>query len=567
MSDLVKGVRNVDNIVYHGLNVNDYLYNEKKEDYLLYMGILKFNKGVHIAIEAANKLGMRLIIAGPQDEDDPELTYFNEYIKPKLDDNIHYIGSVAGLVRRSLLSNAKTLLFPTRVETFGLVSIEAMASGTPALFLDTCTGHEILMGKFPQCLCHSIDVYNHVKENFSANKMANNYIRCYRELLEEGRFIKMEKKQTISLVMIAKNEEKNIGNCLDSVRDIVDEIIIVDTGSTDKTKEICSKYTDKIYDFEWIYDFSAARNHALSFATGDYVMFLDCDDIIKEDSRVKLKELKENMDGSIGLYWFYYDYRHDSEGKATYSFLSERLFKNHRGVKWECIVHEVLKLGPLSNDSVKTDIRISHTSNHDNTDTYVNFFKLNQERGHIFNPREKYFYCMELFKHGQNDECFVFLDELTREHEGLNGYEMYSVYGMLAHIYKYRGDHLAAIQNFLIATSHHQPMLAIYYEIADSYRNLGMVTHAKFYYDSIICDLFFKESFTNESVYSNFEADLKEYKVKSLLSLIMLAYHNMNNVVLSNWYNDKLLQVDPTNESGLYNKVFFDKVRGIDYEK
>ena len=65
---------------------------------------------------------------------------------------------------------------------------------------------------------------------------------------------------TFSLCMIVKNEERVLERCLNSIADLMDEIIIVDTGSTDRTKEIASNYTDKIYDFEWVNDFSKARN-------------------------------------------------------------------------------------------------------------------------------------------------------------------------------------------------------------------------------------------------------------------------------------------------------------------
>ncbi|CEI83373.1 SPBc2 prophage-derived glycosyltransferase SunS [Oceanobacillus oncorhynchi] len=66
----------------------------------------------------------------------------------------------------------------------------------------------------------------------------------------------------VSLCMIVKNEEEVMRQCLDSVKDLCEEIIIVDTGSTDKTKEIAREYTDKVIDFKWIDDFSAARNIA-----------------------------------------------------------------------------------------------------------------------------------------------------------------------------------------------------------------------------------------------------------------------------------------------------------------
>ncbi|NLG25997.1 MAG: glycosyltransferase, partial [Clostridiales bacterium] len=67
---------------------------------------------------------------------------------------------------------------------------------------------------------------------------------------------------TISLCMIVKNEEETLPRCLSCVRDAVDEIVVVDTGSTDRTKQVAAAFTDKIYDFQWIDDFSAARNAA-----------------------------------------------------------------------------------------------------------------------------------------------------------------------------------------------------------------------------------------------------------------------------------------------------------------
>ena len=85
---------------------------------------------------------------------------------------------------------------------------------------------------------------------------------------------------TISLCMIVKNEEETLERCLDGIKDVVDEIIIVDTGSKERTKNIAKRYTDKIYDFEWINDFSAARNFSYSKAKMDYQMWLDADDVL-----------------------------------------------------------------------------------------------------------------------------------------------------------------------------------------------------------------------------------------------------------------------------------------------
>ena len=89
--------------------------------------------------------------------------------------------------------------------------------------------------------------------------------------------------KTISLCMIVKDEENVIERCLKSVKGIFDEIIIVDTGSSDSTKKIVSKYTDKIYDYKWNNDFSEARNYSFSKATCDYIMWLDADDVLLEE--------------------------------------------------------------------------------------------------------------------------------------------------------------------------------------------------------------------------------------------------------------------------------------------
>ena len=100
---------------------------------------------------------------------------------------------------------------------------------------------------------------------------------------------------TISLCMIVKNEEDVLARCLDCAINFADEIIIVDTGSTDRTKEIAALYTEQVYDFEWIDDFAAARNFAFSKATMEYCMWLDADDIIRFEDQKKLVDLKNTL--------------------------------------------------------------------------------------------------------------------------------------------------------------------------------------------------------------------------------------------------------------------------------
>ena len=91
----------------------------------------------------------------------------------------------------------------------------------------------------------------------------------------------------ISLCMITKDEEGCIRDCLTSVKDFVDEIIVVDTGSTDKTKEIAAEFGAKVYEISWVDDFSAARNESLQHATHEWVLCLDADEVLAQKDLIE----------------------------------------------------------------------------------------------------------------------------------------------------------------------------------------------------------------------------------------------------------------------------------------
>ncbi|MZP29355.1 glycosyltransferase [Heliobacterium undosum] len=102
--------------------------------------------------------------------------------------------------------------------------------------------------------------------------------------------------KTLSLCMIARNEAENIGRCLRSVDDVVDEIIVIDTGSTDDTMGIASRFGARVIEFPWRQDFSAARNVSLENATGDWILILDCDEELDRESLAELSGLIEKGD-------------------------------------------------------------------------------------------------------------------------------------------------------------------------------------------------------------------------------------------------------------------------------
>ena len=169
---------------------------------------------------------------------------------------------------------------------------------------------------------------------------------------------------TVSLCMIVKNESKVLDRCLKSISDLVDEIIIVDTGSNDNTKEIASKYTDLIYDYKWHDDFAAARNFAFSKATKDYIYTADADEVLDELNRMKFLELKKAMLPEIEIVQMIYltDMRYNTTENYKRDF-RPKLYKRVRNFTWINPIHETVRLEPVVFDS---DIEILHmpTSNH-----------------------------------------------------------------------------------------------------------------------------------------------------------------------------------------------------------
>lgn len=129
---------------------------------------------------------------------------------------------------------------------------------------------------------------------------------------------------TISLCMIVKNEEVHLARCLDSVAKLVDEIIIVDTGSTDRTTEIASAYTQNVYSYPWKDDFSDARNYSFSKASMDYCMWMDADDVLEETEWDKFLQLKQTLSMDTDMVMMKYNTSFDEAGKPSFSYFRER---------------------------------------------------------------------------------------------------------------------------------------------------------------------------------------------------------------------------------------------------
>ena len=207
---------------------------------------------------------------------------------------------------------------------------------------------------------------------------------------------------TISVCMIVKNEEKHLARCLSSLQGIWDELIIVDTGSTDKTKSIAAEYTSHVYDYQWTHDFAHARNYTFSLATCDYIYTPDADEVLDSDNREKFLRLKQTLLPEIEIVQMIYVNRHPYQ--TTENFDKDyrpKLFKRLRTFQWIDPIHETVRLQPVVYDS---DIEILHQPDSSHASRDLAIMRASIQKGCHLSARLHKMYARELFMAGTSQD-------------------------------------------------------------------------------------------------------------------------------------------------------------------
>lgn len=203
---------------------------------------------------------------------------------------------------------------------------------------------------------------------------------------------------TISLCMIVKNEADILRRCLTSVADLMDEIIIVDTGSTDHTKEVAAEFTDKIYDYVWENDFAAARNFAFSKAEMEYIYSADADEVLDEVNRNRFAELKQVLLPEIEIVQMYYITSPEYNTTANYQKeYRPKLYKRLREFVWVDAVHETVRIDPVIYDS---EVEIQHLPKNLHSSRDFHLFRQAYEREGQLSDKLHSMYAKELFISG-----------------------------------------------------------------------------------------------------------------------------------------------------------------------
>lgn len=221
---------------------------------------------------------------------------------------------------------------------------------------------------------------------------------------------------SISLCMIVKNEEDVLSRCLDSVKDLVEEIIIVDTGSTDTTVSIAEQYTDSVYHYSWDDNFAEARNFAFSKATKDFIMWLDADDVLLKEDQIGFQKLKDELNHDVDIVMMNYNITFDSMGRPTFSYNRERLMRRAKEYQWKGAIHEVIV---PSGNIIHSKVSISHKKLHPtDPDRNLKIFEKILATGGLLDSRQQFYYARELSYHQRYDEAIEVLLEFLNTGNG-----------------------------------------------------------------------------------------------------------------------------------------------------
>ena len=345
--------------------------------------------------------------------------------------------------------------------------------------------------------------------------------------------------------MIVKNEEGTLGRCLDSVGGIPDEIIIVDTGSGDRTREVAARYTNRIYDFGWIDDFSAARNFAFSKATCEYWMWLDADDVLLEEDRQALQTFKTNAAPDFDMAFFKYHAAFDETGAPTFSYYRERLIRRGPLPPWNGAVHEAIT--PFG-QMLHLDIAVTHRKDRPlDKDRNLRIYENQLAKGAVFSSRDMYYHARELYYHARYEEAANSLAGfIAREDAWLeNKIEACQI---RAHCLYALHREAEALGSLLQSFAWERPRAEICCEIGEHFFSRGRFDLAAHWYEQALHD--------NQSGQTDgFRTpDCRGYI--PLLQLCVCAYRR-GDIQAARAYNERAALIKPRDEAVLRNREFF----------
>lgn len=222
---------------------------------------------------------------------------------------------------------------------------------------------------------------------------------------------------SISVCMIVRDEEPVLERCLKNAVQFADELIIADTGSVDRTKEIAAGYTDMVYDYVWNDDFAAARNFSYEKASSDYVMWLDADDDIEQEDIKRIQFLKNHMPPNTDVVFFRYTGdATDDDIFGDNELVRDRLIRRSLHPVWVYPIHEAILIQKEWKELYRPDIRIYHRKEKVNEERRnIRIFERKMAEDFRLDSFNRSYYCRELSTDGSHEQAVEEFQILLRE--------------------------------------------------------------------------------------------------------------------------------------------------------
>lgn len=349
----------------------------------------------------------------------------------------------------------------------------------------------------------------------------------------------------LSLAMIVKNEEKTLAAALAGVKNSVDEIIIADTGSTDGTVATAREFTDKIYSFEWCDDFAAARNFSFSKATCEYIMWLDADDVITEENARRLDALRGRLSAEKpDTVMCRYETSFDAKGRATYSYLRERIVKRTTMPPWEGFIHEcIAPYGKI----VYSKFTVRHAGGGKQRGRRnLDIYQKHVSSGAALDPRQKFYYGRELYSNRLYTEaCGVLKEAVEGDGWDVNRIEASKV---LAECLLAKGDSDGALSVLLGSFRFGEPRAEILCKIGGIFMSQKRFKEAEYWYKAAL-------SAKDFTAYGDFDAP----ECRGIIPLLELTrcYWAEGDVENSLKCHNAATKLFPEHPSVVFNEKFF----------
>lgn len=351
---------------------------------------------------------------------------------------------------------------------------------------------------------------------------------------------------TVSLCMIVRDEEAVLAECLESVTGLFDEVVIVDTGSRDNTRKIAKAHGARVYDFAWCDDFSAARNVSFAHATGDFLFWLDADDVLTEENREKFLRMKAELSPTTDVILMRYETGFDEDGKAIFTFLRERLIRRTLPHTWCGAVHEILSYE--GREEIR-DIAVTHRSKKAvYTDRNLRIYRRMTAQGIPFTARDLFYFGRELFYHGEDCEAKETLTTFLARPDGWIEDKLLAC-RLLGQLAQRNGESAAAVaayaHTFLLAPPRGEVCTELGYLLLDNGESEDAVT-------------WFEAALSLAPA-----PDARGFRDEELLAFspllgLCVAYDRLGNREQARFYNEAAGRLRPRAPAYLHNKAYFE---------